>query len=187
VVTRPMPSMPVFFWNDPDNKNYKAAYFEYFPGVWRHGDWLQITERGGVVILGRSDATLNRQGVRIGTAEVYRALDQVPELRDCLIVNIEHADGTDWMPLFVALQPGHILSEDLKKRINSTLRQTYSPRHVPDAIIEVPDIPYTISGKKMETPVKKLLQGKPAEKAYSPDSMRNPEAMTFFMGFFAGK
>lgn len=181
VVTKPMPSMPVFFWNDADGAKYRASYFEHYPGVWRHGDWIQITERGSVIILGRSDATLNRQGVRIGTAEIYRALDQLPELRDSLVINLERPDGSDWMPLFVTLNPGHTLSDELKNRIKSALRKAYSPRHVPDEIIEVPDIPYTISGKKMETPVKKILQKKPLDKAYNRDSMRNPEAMEFFI------
>ncbi|MDX2133223.1 MAG: acetoacetate--CoA ligase [Saprospiraceae bacterium] len=181
VVTQPMPSMPVYFWNDPNGERYRSSYFEQYPGVWRHGDWLSITPRDTLIILGRSDATLNRQGVRIGTAEIYRALDQVPELRDSLIINLERPDGSDWMPLFVALAPGASLSDALKQTIRQTLRNTYSPRHVPDDIIEVPDIPYTISGKKMETPVKKIFQHKPLEKAYNRDSMRNPEVMDFFI------
>jgi len=185
VVTQPMPSMPVFFWNDADGSKYRSSYFDTFPGVWRHGDWIQITERDSLVILGRSDATLNRQGVRIGTAEIYRALDTIPEIKDSLIINLEYADGTDWMPLFVTLTPGATLTDDLKKRINTTLRSTYSPRHVPDAILEIPDVPYTISGKKMETPVKKILQRKPLDKAYNRDSMRNPEAMAFFIDMAA--
>lgn len=181
VVAKPMPSMPVFFWNDADGSKYYNSYFDTYPGVWRHGDWIKITERDSLVILGRSDATLNRQGVRIGTAEIYRAIDTIPDIRDCLIINLEHADGTDWMPLFVTLAPGAALTDELKKHINSTLRAAYSPRHVPDAIIEIPDVPYTISGKKMETPVKKILQRKPLDKAYNRDSMRNPEAMEYFI------
>ena len=181
VVTKPMPSMPVFFWNDPDGAKYRGSYFDTYPGVWRHGDWIRITGRDTVVILGRSDATLNRQGVRIGTAEIYRAIDRIPEIRDSLIVNLERPDGSDWMPLFVMLSPGALLDEALKTRICKALRTEYSPRHVPDEIIEVPDIPYTISGKKMETPVKKVLQRKPLDKAYNRDSMRNPEAMGYFI------
>lgn len=181
VVTKPMPSMPVFFWGDSDGSKYRAAYFEHYPGVWRHGDWLQITERDTLVILGRSDATLNRQGVRIGTAEIYRALDQIPELRDTLIINLERPDGSDWMPLFVALAAGQALTDSLKTKIKTALRTAYSPRHVPDEILEIPDVPYTISGKKMETPVKKVLQRKPLDKAFNRDSMRNPEAMEFFI------
>lgn len=181
VVTKPMPSMPVFFWGDPEGEKYRASYFEHYPGVWRHGDWLQITERDSLVILGRSDATLNRQGVRIGTAEIYRALDQIPELRDTLIINLERPDGSDWMPLFVALSPGETLTDALKSRIKTALRTAYSPRHVPDEILEIPEVPYTISGKKMETPVKKVLQRKPLDKAFNRDSMRNPEAMEWFI------
>jgi acetoacetyl-CoA synthetase len=181
VVTKPMPSMPTFFWGDANGEKYRASYFEHYPGVWRHGDWLQITVRETLVILGRSDATLNRQGVRIGTAEIYRALDQLPELRDTLIVNLERPDGSDWMPLFVALNAGFSLDEALKAKIKTSLRTAYSPRHVPDEILEIPDVPYTISGKKMETPVKKILQGKPLEKAFNRDSMRNPEAMEWFV------
>ncbi|MEQ1746693.1 MAG: acetoacetate--CoA ligase [Saprospiraceae bacterium] len=183
VVTKPMPCMPVFFWNDPDGAKYRSSYFENYPGVWRHGDWLSITSRESLVILGRSDATLNRQGVRIGTAEIYRAVDKIPEIRDSLIVNIERPDGSDWMPLFVALTPGSVLNDEVKNRIRQILRSEYSPRHVPDEIIEVPDIPYTISGKKMETPVKKILQKRSLDKAYNADSMKNPEAMRFFLEF----
>ncbi len=183
VVTRPMPSMPIFFWNDPDGAKYRSGYFEYYPGVWRHGDWLCITPRQTLVILGRSDATLNRQGVRIGTAEIYRALDKIAGIRDALVLNIERPDGSDWMPLFVLPEPGSALDDALQQRIREVLRTECSPRHVPDAIIAVPDIPYTISGKKMETPVKKILQKKSPEKAYNPDAMRNPEAMEFFIAF----
>jgi len=183
VVTRPMPSMPVFFWDDPNGSKYRSSYFEHYPGVWRHGDWLCITPRQTLIILGRSDATLNRQGVRIGTAEIYRTLDKIPGLRDALILNLERPDGSDWMPLFVVLEPGVGLDDSLRQHIAQALRTECSPRHVPDAIVEVPDIPYTISGKKMETPVKKILQKKPLEKAYNPDAMRNPEAMQFFIAF----
>jgi acetoacetyl-CoA synthetase len=183
VLTQPLPSMPVFFWNDADGNKYKSSYFEQYPGIWRHGDWLRITERNTLVILGRSDATLNRQGVRIGTAEIYRAIDQIPEIKDSLIINLEYEDGTDWMPLFVVLNAGFSLDATLTNKVKSVLRSSYSPRHVPDAIIEAPDIPYTISGKKMETPVKKVLQKKPLDKAYNRDSMRNPESMEFFIHF----
>ncbi len=183
VVRLPMPSMPVFFWNDPEGRQYQGSYFEHYTGVWRHGDWLRVMENGSLQILGRSDATLNRQGVRIGTAEIYRALDQLPEIKDSLIVNIEYPDGSDWMPLFVTLQEGGVLDDALVQRVKQTLRKTYSPRHVPDEVVAVPDIPYTISGKKMETPVKKILQHKPLDKAYNKDSMKNPECMEFFKQF----
>ncbi len=181
VVTAPMPSMPIYFWGDEGKKKYRAAYFETWPGIWRHGDWLKITPRNTLVILGRSDATLNRQGVRIGTAEIYRAIDEIPEIADSLIVNIENADGSDWMPLFVMLQNGALLDDSLIKNIKTALKTQYSPRHVPDAIIVVPEIPLTISGKKMEAPVKKIFMKQPLEKAFNPDSMRNPGAMQFFI------
>jgi len=183
VITRPMPSMPVFFWNDPGKKKYHASYFEDIPGVWRHGDWVKITNKGGVVILGRSDATLNRHGIRIGTAEIYRVLNDIPEIIDSLIVNLELDGGQHYMPLFVKLKDGSSLSEELKKNIAQELRSRCSPRHVPDEIIEVQDIPYTISGKKMEAPVKKILMGMEVDKSLNRDAMRNPESLKFFQEF----
>ena len=183
VITRPMPSMPVFFWNDPEGERYRSSYFEDYKGIWRHGDWVKVTERGSLVILGRSDATLNRQGVRIGTAEIYRVIDTFPEIKDSLIVNLELPNGDHYMPLYVVLEPGHTLDEDLTGRIAKALRSQCSPRHVPDKVIAAPDIPYTISGKKMEAPVKKILLGMPVEKAANVDSMRNPEALEFFKRF----
>jgi acetoacetyl-CoA synthetase len=183
VITKPMPSMPVFFWADADKSKYRASYFEDFPGIWRHGDWVKVTPDGSLVIYGRSDATLNRQGVRIGTSEIYRALDQLPELADALIVNIERPDGSHYMPLFVQLASGFELSDGLCRKINGQLRSMYSPRHVPDAIFAVEEIPYTISGKKMEAPVKKVLMGRPPEKSYNEGAMRNPRAMDYFKSF----
>ncbi len=187
VITRPMPSMPICFWNDPGHKRYLASYFEKYPGVWRHGDWIKITDRGSLIIYGRSDATLNRQGVRIGTAEIYRAVDKVPGIEDSLIVNLELPDGSHYMPLFVKTETGVTLDETLKTRIRQQLRADYSPRHVPDEIIPVPHIPYTISGKKMEAPVKKILLGMDSGKAVSKDSMKNPEALDFFIRFRSEK
>lgn len=184
VVTKPMPSMPVFFWNDPENKRYHESYFETYPGVWRHGDWIQLTSHDGVIIYGRSDATLNRGGVRIGTSEIYSAVDKVKEVKDSLIVCIERDKGEFYMPLFVILQEGQALTDELKKKINTTLREIYSPRHVPDVIIPVSDIPYTISGKKTETPVKKVLMGKDPEKVVTKGALRNPESMNFFVDFY---
>lgn len=183
VVTKPMPSMPVFFWGDEDFQLYKRSYFDVYPGVWRHGDWITLTSRGTVIIWGRSDATLNRQGVRIGTAEIYRAIDKLPQVSDSLIVNLELPAGQDYMPLFVVLKEGEKLTEELISTIKTTLRSECSPRHVPDDIIQVSDIPYTISGKKMEAPVKNILLGKPIEKAVNKDSMRNPESLEFFIDF----
>jgi len=182
VITHPMPSMPIYFWNDPEFKRYKESYFEMFPGIWRHGDWTEITERNGVIIYGRSDATLNRGGIRIGTSEIYRAVDNVKEVRDSLIVCIEKEGGKFWMPLFVVMQEGVTLTDEIKFKINKTIRSDYSARHVPDEIIAVPDIPYTISGKKTETPVKKVLMGHDLKKVITPGSLRNPASMDFFAG-----
>lgn len=183
VITKPMPSMPIYFWNDEDGQRYLGSYFDTYPGIWRHGDWVEVTSRGTLIIYGRSDATLNRQGVRIGTSEIYSALLKVAEVKDSLIVNLEMAGGRHYMPLFIILEEGQQLTEALKKKINQTLKTEYSPRHVPDEIIEVPDIPYTISGKKMEAPVKKILLGRPIEKAANVDSMRNPASLDFFVAF----
>ena len=182
VITKPMPSMPVYFWNDPEFKRYRESYFEMFPGIWRHGDWIKITENKGIVIYGRSDATLNRGGVRIGTSEIYRAVDKVIEVKDSLIICIEKNGGNFWMPLFVVMHDGMYLTDEIKSRINNTLRKDYSPRHVPDQIIQVPDIPYTISGKKTETPVKKILMGKKPEEVVNAGSLRNPASLKFFIG-----
>lgn len=181
VITRPMPSMPIYFWNDPEFKRYTESYFDVYPGTWRHGDWIQITPRQGVIIYGRSDATLNRGGIRIGTSEIYRAMDKVTEVKDSLIICVEKAGGEFWMPLFVVLQPDVTLDEPLKKKINNTIRSDYSPRHVPDVIIAVPDVPYTVSGKKTETPVKKIFMGKDPQAVVNAGSLRNPASMDFFI------
>ncbi len=183
IVTKPMPSMPIYFWGDDNYERYMSSYFEMYPSVWRHGDWVEITANNGLIIYGRSDATLNRGGVRIGTAEIYNAMDKVEEINDSLIVNLELSGGRDYMPLFVLLNENGTLTDDLKKKIKQTLRSEYSPRHVPDDIIEVPDIPYTISGKKLEAPVKKILLGKAVEKAANKDSMRNPDSLIYFIEF----
>lgn len=183
VIAKPMPSMPVFFWNDEGKQRYRSSYFEMFPGQWRHGDWVKITERDSLVILGRSDATLNRHGVRIGTAEIYRAVNQVKAVKDSLVVNLELPGGRHYMPLFVLMNEGRELTEAVKTDLRKSLKETYSPRHVPDEILEVPDIPYTISGKKLEAPVKKILLGKAVEQAANPDAMRNPESLGFFISF----
>jgi acetoacetyl-CoA synthetase len=180
VITRPMPSMPVFFWNDKDFVRYRESYFDMYPSVWRHGDWIKVTNREGIVIFGRSDATLNRGGIRIGTSEIYRAVDHVPEVKDSLIVCIEKPGGEFWMPLFVVMKAGHEFTDDVRKTINHAIRQANSPRHVPDDIIPVADIPYTISGKKTEMPVKKILMGKDPEKVVNPGSLRNPESVKIF-------
>jgi acetoacetyl-CoA synthetase len=181
VITSPFPSMPVQFWNDPDGRRYHEAYFEVFPGVWRHGDFIKINERGGCYIYGRSDSTLNRHGVRIGTAEVYRAVEQVEGVADSLVVCCERPDGSFFMPLFVKLRPGLTLDGEIAEAINATLRRECSPRHVPDEILQVDAIPYTLTGKKMEVPVRKILMGWAPEKAASRDAMSNPAAMDYFV------
>lgn len=180
VITKPMPSMPIYFWGDKNNERYKASYFEKFPGRWAHGDWINVFEDGSLIIQGRSDATLNRKGIRIGTAEIYAVLDKIPEIKDSLIVNLEREGGGDFMPLFVVLEESVSL-ESLTSFIRSSLREQCSPRHVPDAIFEVPDIPYTLSGKKMEVPVKKALLGMDISKSMNKDASRNPEAMDVFV------
>lgn len=184
VITEPMPSMPIYFWNDPDDQKYLASYFEMYPGgIWRHGDWVRITSRGSIVISGRSDATLNRYGIRIGTSEIYRAIDKIKAIKDSLIINLELSGGRHYMPLFVVVEEGVILDDDLKKQINDQLRSDYTPRHVPDEIIKIKDVPYTISGKKLEAPVKKILMGISTEKAANIDSLKNPESLDFFIDF----
>ncbi len=186
VVTRPFPSAPLYFWNDTDGRRYQEAYFDVFHGpdgedVWRHGDFIKINARGGCYIYGRSDSTLNRYGVRIGTAEIYRAVEQVEGIADSLIVCCEQSGGRFYMPLFVRLKDGAVLDETMIRAINARLRQDCSPRHVPDEILVVPQIPYTLTGTKMEVPVRKLLMGWPLEKAASRDAMMNPAAIEPFV------
>ncbi|TQJ86648.1 acetoacetate--CoA ligase [Streptomyces sp. SLBN-31] len=180
VVTNPMPSMPIRFWNDPDGSRYHDSYFDTYPGVWRHGDWITITSRGSVVIHGRSDSTLNRQGVRMGSADIYEAVERLPEIKESLVIGIEQPDGGYWMPLFVHLAPGATLDEALLNRIKRTIREQLSPRHVPDEIIEVPGVPHTLTGKRIEVPVKRLLQGAPLEKAVNPGSIDDLELLHFY-------
>jgi acetoacetyl-CoA synthetase len=183
VVTKPMPSMPIYFWNDPNFEKYNASYFEMYPNIWRHGDWLKINADGSLTIHGRSDATLNRHGIRIGTAEIYRVLDGIPAIKDALILNLELSGGRHFMPLFVVCTEGSFFDADFKQTINQALKNAYSPRHVPDEIIEIQEVPYTISGKRMEAPVKKILMGMPLEKAVNLGAMRNRDSIDFFIEF----
>lgn len=180
VITQPMPAMPIYFWNDKDHSRYLESYFEQYPEVWRHGDWVEFTRDGMLRILGRSDATLNRHGVRIGTAEIYRVIDTFEQVEDSLVVNLEYASGDHFMPIFLKMKPGHHLSDELIRLISQKLRSAYSPRHIPDRFIRVEDIPYTISGKKMEGPVKKILLGKSTKKSLNRDAMRNPESLEIY-------
>jgi acetoacetyl-CoA synthetase len=183
VITEPMPSMPVGFWNDADGSRYRESYFDLYPGVWRHGDFFKINGRGGCYVLGRSDATLNRHGVRIGTAEVYRSLINVPEIEDALIINLDLPGGRFFMPLFVKLRTGQELDEALNERIRAQMRKDYSPRHIPDRIYTVDAIPYTLTGKKMEVPVRRILMGMPPEKAANRAAMANIDALDFYIDY----
>ncbi len=178
VITAPMPSMPVGFWNDPDGSRYREAYFATYPGVWRHGDWLTITERGSCIVSGRSDATLKRGGVRIGTAEFYGVVEALPEIADSLVVHLEDADGGPGeLLLFVVVREGSVVDDGLRRRVASALREDLSPRHVPDSITAVPAIPRTLSGKKLEVPVKRILLGAAADVAASKDALADPGAL----------
>ena len=181
VLVEPMPSMPLFLWGDADGSRYRDSYFSMYPGVWRHGDWIEITERGTAIIYGRSDSTINRGGVRMGTSEIYRAVLSLDEIVDALVVDV---DG--WMPLFVVLREGATLDEDLKRRIAQRVREDCSPRHVPNVVYAVAEVPRTLSGKVLEVPVKRILMGTPPDKAASRDSLANPAALDPFVEL-AGK
>jgi acetoacetyl-CoA synthetase len=181
VITAPMPSMPLRLWNDPDGRRYHDSYFSTYPGVWRHGDWIRITERGTAVIYGRSDSTINRQGVRMGTSEIYRAVARVPEVLDSLVVDLPTASGSGLMPLFVVLRDGAQLTDGLQAEIRRRIREDCSPRHVPDRILQIAEVPRTLSGKVLEVPVKRILMGVPPERAASVDSLANPGALDYFV------
>ncbi len=181
VVTAPMPTMPLYFWNDPDDRRYRESYFELYPGKWRHGDWIRFTERGTSVIYGRSDTTINRFGIRMGTAEIYRVVEECPEVVDSLVVDLEYLGRKSFLPLFVVLRPGHALDDALKARIRERIRTVASARHVPDEIYAIAEVPRTLTGKKMELPVRKLLLGAAVETVASPDAMANPQSLGFFV------
>ncbi|NDV04796.1 acetoacetate--CoA ligase [Rhodococcus sp. IEGM 248] len=180
VVTAPMPSMPVSFWNDPDGKRYRKAYFDVFPGVWRHGDWITITDRGTVLMHGRSDSTLNRNGIRMGSADIYQVVEKLPEVAEALVVGVDLADGGYWMPLFVVLSEGAELDDALKQRIRGAIREQASPRHVPDDIIEAPGIPHTRTGKKLEVPLKRIFQGADAGRTVDRSAVDDPDLLDWF-------
>jgi acetoacetyl-CoA synthetase len=180
VVTAPMPSMPVRFWGDEDGSRYREAYFEMFPGVWRHGDWIEITERGTAIIYGRSDSTINRGGIRMGTSEIYRAVLSIDAIVDALVVDVPRPGTEGWMPLFVVLREGVELDAELPKEIARRVRERCSPRHVPDQVFQIAEVPRTLSGKVLEVPVKRILMGTPAEQAASRDSLANPAALDYF-------
>ena len=183
VITEPMPSMPIYFWNDEANKRYRESYFETFPGVWRHGDWVKITPSGGVIIYGRSDATINRMGIRMGTSEIYRVVEDLPEILDSLVIDLEYLGRPSYMPLFVVLAPGIELDDALKARIAERIRTALSARYVPNDVFAIVEVPRTLSGKKLELPIKKILLGASAEKVANPDSMSNPHTIAYFVAF----
>ncbi len=180
VITQPMPSMPVGFWGDASGERYRESYFEMFPGVWRHGDWIEITDRGSAIIYGRSDSTINRGGVRMGTSEIYRAVLAVDDVVDALVVDIPQENAENWMPLFVVLRGGRKLDQELTDQIKARVRTDCSPRHVPNDIHQIPEVPRTLSGKALEIPVKRILMGTPPEQAASRDSLANPAALDWF-------
>ena len=187
VITEPMPSMPIFFWDDPDGSRLREAYFDHYPGVWRHGDWIELTERGGAIIYGRSDSTINRGGIRMGTSEIYRAVLALDEITDALVIDVPQEGEENWMPLFVVLREGAELDDDLIKRIAGRIRSDCSPRHVPSEVRAIAEVPRTLSGKVLEVPVKRILMGTPPEQAASRESLANPEALDLFVEIAAGR
>jgi acetoacetyl-CoA synthetase len=183
VCTQPIPSMPLYFWNDKDNARYISSYFDMYKGVWRHGDWLKIGTDGGCIIYGRSDATINRFGLRMGTSEIYSAVEALPEVLDSMVVDLEYLGRDSYMPLFVVLREGIALDAALRKALNDAIRIALSPRFVPNDIFQVPEIPRTLSGKKQELPIKKLLLGQPIEKVVNKDAMANPACLDWYVAF----
>ncbi|MEZ0340710.1 acetoacetate--CoA ligase [Mycobacterium sp. pV006] len=181
VVTKPLPSMPVAFWNDPDGTRYHDAYFDTYPGVWRHGDWITVTNHGSIIVHGRSDSTLNRHGIRMGSADIYQAVERLPEVAEALVIGAEQPDGGYWMPLFVVLADGTELTDAVRDKINNTIRTEVSPRHVPDEIIVAPGIPHTRTGKKLEVPIKKLFQGRDAAKVVERSAVDDPALLDWYV------
>jgi acetoacetyl-CoA synthetase len=181
VITEPMPSMPVFFWGDADGSKLRESYFSMYPGIWRHGDWIEITDRGTAIIYGRSDSTINRGGVRMGTSEIYRAVLADDDVVDALVVDVPREGEENWMPLFVVLREGAELTDELVARIKRRIREDCSPRHVPNDVHAIAAVPRTLSGKVLEVPVKRILMGTPPEEAASRESLANPEALDVFV------
>ena len=181
VLTSPMPSMPLRFWGDEDGAKLHEAYFDMFPGVWRHGDWIRITPRGTAVIYGRSDSTINRGGIRMGTSEIYRAVLALDEIVDALVVDVPQDGEENWMPLFVVLRDGDELDDDLVAAVRKRIREDCSPRHVPSEVRAIAEVPRTLSGKVLEVPVKRILSGEEPERAASRESLANPQALDTFV------
>ncbi len=185
VCTQPIPSMPLYFWGDEGNARYVSSYFDTYPGVWRHGDWIRIGSDGGCIIYGRSDATINRQGLRMGTSEIYSAVEGLPEVLDSMVVDLEYLGRESYMPLFVVLRPGVALDDAVRARLNHAIKTSLSPRFVPNDIFQVAEIPRTLSGKKQELPIKKLLLGQPIEKVVNREAMANPGSLDWYVAFAA--
>ena len=185
VCVQPIPSMPLYLWNDEGNARYLSSYFDSYPGVWRHGDWLKIGEDGGCIIYGRSDATINRQGLRMGTSEIYSAVEGLPEVLDSMVVDLEYLGRDSYMPLFVVLRPGVALDDAMRARINDAIKTSLSPRFLPNDIFQVAEIPRTLSGKKQELPIKKLLLGQPIERVVNKEAMANPASLDWFVALAA--
>ncbi len=175
-----MPSMPIFFWGDEDGTRLRESYYDTYPGIWRHGDWIEITDRGTAIIYGRSDSTINRGGIRMGTSEIYRAVLSLDEIADALVVDVPRDGEENWMPLFVVLSEGAELDDELTKRIARAVREQCSPRHVPNEVRAIAEVPRTLSGKVLEVPVKRILMGTDPDKAASRESLANPAALDFF-------
>jgi len=183
VCTEPIPSMPLYLWGDQNNERYLSSYFDMYPGVWRHGDWLKVGANGGCVIYGRSDATINRHGLRMGTSELYSAVEALPEVLDSMVVDLEYLGRASYMPLFVVLREGVLLDDAMRTRINQAIRTALSPRFVPDALFQVQEVPRTLSGKKQELPIKKLLLGQPLDKVVNREAMANPGCLAWYEAF----
>ena len=183
VCTQPIPSMPLYFWGDKDNARYVSSYFDMYPNIWRHGDWLKITESGSCIIYGRSDATINRHGLRMGTSELYSAIEALPEVLDSMVVDLEYLGKDSYMPLFVVLREGVALDEGVKTKLNNAIKTALSPRFVPNDIFAVAEIPRTLSGKKQELPIKKLLLGQPIDEVVNRDAMANPACLDWYVEF----
>jgi acetoacetyl-CoA synthetase len=180
VCTRPMPSMPIYFWNDEGNARYLSSYFDIYPGIWRHGDWLTIAEDGSCAISGRSDATINRNGVRMGTSEIYAAVERLPEIVDSMVIELEQPDGDSQLIMFLVLADGAMLDEALREKLTRSIRTSLSPRFIPDQMYVAPGIPRTLSGKKQELPIKRLCQGRPIERIINRDAMANPDVLDWY-------
>ena len=187
VCTKPLPSMPLYFWGDKNNKRLKESYFDLYPGIWKHGDWVEFTDYGGSVIYGRSDATINRRGLRLGSSEIYRAVESLSEVLDSLIIDLEYLNRESDMKLFLVLKPGTELSENLTEKIKDKIKNSISARFVPDKIIKIDEVPRTMSGKKLEVPIKKLLLGSDPGTVVNRDAMANPTSFEFFVKYAQNK